>query len=595
LIAQPGVEINGANVVMGVDDGAHGVLMLEHSHAGNGATVKDSVIAPNTGVEKGESTSSFLGPFIGMHHNSLVIAVDWAAGMGNVGAGVLDGSNHPGRAPDQEEQNGEGTFLGLGSMYSFSGNYADSPYTMFGKGVSMLPSRMAMPFSLVQKPTVQIPGESPEFMEINPAWGWSDNAYMPMRNEGKYASRDKSSRNGLKATGNEDPLLRRIPFEILRPDTVNQMIRARDVLAKVDLATAKKVKFEGDKETILYYTGPKSEKKVQPGEIPELGKTFMRESSRDKAVKTYTAMIQYYGAKGLWAEIQKLAAADRLSEVPALLSTPSVDLRWEHERRVLLTELPGKTVPDILRFLVESQERLAKQVRTSKEKDDERGERILDDYGETHTIAANDKFVKQSAAAAAKLRSDVEALLPQLATGVEEVEVLAAELQRGLPNIQIPAAPSTTATIVDLTVDENGRANPAAALIVPYLPVGTVAIVRSMDDLMTAEQLAGRTTQAAVVFIGERDFEFVLVEALRAVLPGAGVQLLSGRSEGEIRRALAVASRRDASLPKVAEIMAPKALAAILDALGVDEATRTAFMTLFQRAQDNWDGLVQYL
>lgn len=419
LIAQPGVEINGANVVMGVDDGAHGVLMLEHSHAGNGATIKDSVIAPNTGVEKGEVTSSFMGPFIGMHHDSIVIGVDWGEGMGNVGAGTRLGSNHTGRAPDQEMRTGEGVFLGLGSLYSFSGNFVDSPYTIFGKGVSMLPSRIAMPFSLVQKPTVQIPGESPEFMEISPAWIWSDNAYMVMRNEGKYAGRDKSLRSGLKATGKDDPLLRRTPFEILRPDTVNQMIQARDLLAKIDPTTARTANIPNREKPLLYYMGPKSEKNIQPGEIPELGKTIMSEDSRGKAVKTYTAMIQYYGVKGLWAEVQKLATAGRLSEVPALLSTPSTDLRWEHERRVLLTELPGKSVPDILRLLVEAQQKLAGQVRTSKEKDDERGERLLDDYRETHTAAADDKFVKQSAAAAAKLQQDVEALLPQLG-GLEE-------------------------------------------------------------------------------------------------------------------------------------------------------------------------------
>lgn len=482
LTAQPGVEIIGANMVAGIDEGAHGVLMLEHSHAGNGATIKDSVIAPNTGVEKGEVTSSLMGPFIGMHHDSLVIAMDWADGMGNVGAGVRKGSNHTGRAPDQEFREGEGNFLGLASIYSFSGNSHDSPYTIFGKGVSMLPSRMAMPFSLVQKPTVQIPGESPESMEISPGWVWFDNAYMPMRNEGKYASRDKSSRNGLKATGKEDPLLRRTPFEILRPDTINQMIRARDVLAAVNPRSVREwvpPQVDGQKlKPIRYYTG---------AEIPQLGKTFVQEEALINGRDTYTAMIQYYGAKGLWAEVQKLAAAGRLSEVRTLLTTPSTDLRWEHERRVLLQELPGKSVPDILRFLVESQRKLADQVRTSKEKDDKRGERLLDDYRETHTAAANDKFVKQSAAAAVKLQQEVEALLPQL-SGLEEASTAVTEVERGI----LPESDTAVGTGIK-------------AIVGPH--VSALAIGAALSRVTTRDGQAA----AQVVFVVENAAEADLV------------------------------------------------------------------------------------
>ena len=413
VILQPGVEVKSGAVVIGTSR-ENGVLLLEHSHAENQATVKDSVIAPNTGVEKGEATSTLLGPFIGMHHSSIVIAVDWAEGMGNVGAEAAIGSNHTSRLPDQELRAGEGTFFGLNSSYSFSGNYTEAPYSIWAKGVSVLPQRMKMPFSLVAKPSVQIQGLSPELMEIFPNWVWSDNAYMPLRNEGKYASRDKAKRHSL---GMDD--LRRTPYEILRPSVVNQMIRARDVLKNADPEKA----FEG---SILDKDGkPKPIRYYTDRQIPDLGKNYMTEESRKTALDSYTAMIQYYALRGLLAEVQRLVSEGRKTEVGTLLTTPSDNLRWEHERRVLLAELPGIAIPTALQRLADMQDQLAKQVRDSKEKDDKRGERILDDYKEVHTPADQDKFVKQSAQAAQQLRLQVDALVPQLA-GLEEQSTVAA-------------------------------------------------------------------------------------------------------------------------------------------------------------------------
>jgi hypothetical protein len=40
-------------------------------------------------------------PFVGFHHQALLIATIWPSGRGNVSHGASVGSNHTGKAPDQ--------------------------------------------------------------------------------------------------------------------------------------------------------------------------------------------------------------------------------------------------------------------------------------------------------------------------------------------------------------------------------------------------------------------------------------------------------------------------------------------------------------
>jgi len=89
-------------------------VLCEHSHCERHGKVTESLIGPNSGVAEGEVTSCLLGPFVGFHHQALLIAAYWPEGKGNVGYGANVGSNHTSKAPDQEIWCGEGTFFGLG-------------------------------------------------------------------------------------------------------------------------------------------------------------------------------------------------------------------------------------------------------------------------------------------------------------------------------------------------------------------------------------------------------------------------------------------------------------------------------------------------
>ncbi|CAN0392062.1 unnamed protein product, partial [Ectocarpus sp. 12 AP-2014] len=72
-------------------------LLMEHSHVDNHGKLTHSVLGPDSGVGAGECLHCLVGPFVGFHHQSLLIATVWPLGRGNVGYGANVGSNHTSR------------------------------------------------------------------------------------------------------------------------------------------------------------------------------------------------------------------------------------------------------------------------------------------------------------------------------------------------------------------------------------------------------------------------------------------------------------------------------------------------------------------
>ena len=335
-------------------------LLTEHSHVERHGKVTHSILGPNTGVAEGEVTSALLGPFVGFHHQSLLIAALWPEGKGNVGYGANVGSNHTAKAPDQEIWPGEGTFFGLGVNIKFPSDLTRSPYTIIASGVNMLPQRVEFPFSLINTPAAAYPGISPAYCEIMPGWVLSDNIYMVKRNEGKYAKRNKAKRS-------------QFDFEVFRPEIVDLMLDARKRLEK---ATGKDI-----------YTSK---------DVEGLGKSYLSEYSRKKGIEAYTFYIRYYALSGLKRELEKPGAA------PA---------RWRHEHGLLQSEFPGQETKELLETLIQMQEKIAAQVQSSKEKDDHRGAEVIEDYTEAHKPAKDDSFVKETWAATAKMKAEIQKLI----------------------------------------------------------------------------------------------------------------------------------------------------------------------------------------
>ena len=353
-------------------------VLVEHSHVERHGKVTDSIVGANTGIAEGEVTACLVGPFVGFHHQSLLIAAFWPEGKGNVGYGANVGSNHTSKAPDQELWPGEGIFFGLGVNIKFPSDFTKAPYTIIATAVNALPQKVTLPFSLINSPAERIEGVSPAYNEIMPGWVLSDNIFTIRRNEGKYKKRNKARRS-------------KIEFEVFRPEIVDMMLDARKRL--VNVKQAKKAYTDKD--------------------INGIGKNYMMEESRTAGIEAYTFYIKYYALMGLKKRLEATHERGQFSkrELSPILTKKTTDARWEHERSILNQELPNNSVEENLKLLATMQEKIAKDVQVSKEKDDVRGARIIDDYPQAHSPAAEDSFVKQTHQETAQLKKEIAALL----------------------------------------------------------------------------------------------------------------------------------------------------------------------------------------
>ncbi len=355
-------------------------VLTEHSHAERHAKVLDSVLGPNTSVGGGEVTSSLLGPFVGCHHQSLLISTFWPEGRGNIGYGANVGSNHTSRAPDQEFWAGEGLFLGLSVNVKFPCDFSQAPYTVVACGATLLPQKVTFPFSLIMPPAAHHEGVPPAYNEISPAWMLAENFYALRRNETKYRARDRARRT-------------RFDFAVLRPDTVDLMLDACRRLEAV--AAVKDIYTERD--------------------IDGLGKNFLLEPQRQAAVAAYRFYALYYALGGLKDRVAQALNAGR-GEPPtdALLHTPSDDRVWEHQRRLLHDTFGVTGVAAGLARLPAMLEKVARDVEASKARDDKRGARIIDDYAEAHPPADTDECVRRTWQEARRAQAEVADLLGRL-------------------------------------------------------------------------------------------------------------------------------------------------------------------------------------
>jgi hypothetical protein len=284
---------------------------------------------------------------VGFHHQSLLIAAYWPEGKGNIAYGAMVGSNHNGRAPDQEVWAGEGNFFGLGCAIRFPSDFSQSPYSVFSMGVSTLPQRIRFPFSLITVPAEPL-GEAHglvprAYNELIPAWGLFANAYGLVRTELKFAKRDQARRH-------------LIDYKVLRPHIMRQVRDARDRLLAV--TETKSVYLETD--------------------IDGIGKNFIREEIRLKAIDVYGRALKRYCLRVMLAE------QEGNLQIPG-----SGELAHDIARQLL----PGIGFNQRMKLLLDMERQNAELVQTSKARDDERGERIVPGYSDAHVSADHDPVV----------------------------------------------------------------------------------------------------------------------------------------------------------------------------------------------------------
>ncbi len=355
-------------------------VLSEYSSVENHGKVNASIIGPNSGIAKGEISASLVGPFVGFHHQAMLIAALWPRGKGNIGYGANIGSNHTSKSPDQELLCGEGIFFGLGVNIKYPSDLTEADYTVIATGVDTLPQRLEFPFSLINKPSIIADNISPAYNEIHPAWVLSDNLYAILRNEAKYRKRDKSTR--LK-----------IEYNVFRPDIIEKMIRALDSLKIRE--TKKEIYTEND--------------------IKGLGKNFMTEDSRIKAVKTYNLFIEYYALKGLMKKLTEIFNGSEKIDIKEIYSYNSGDLQWELQKKILNQwSYDKKETVLCLNKLIELIDLISEMAFESKRKDDVRGERIIKNYCRVHTEAAEDLFLIQFKEEMKKYKSEIFSIIEKI-------------------------------------------------------------------------------------------------------------------------------------------------------------------------------------
>ncbi|CAM9258645.1 unnamed protein product [Ectocarpus fasciculatus] len=240
-------------------------VLMEHSHVDNHGKLTHSVLGPDSGVGAGECLHCLVGPFVGFHHQSLLIATVWPLGRGNVGYGANVGSNHTSRQADQEIWPGEGVFFGLSTVIKFPANYSESPFSVIGSGVTCLPQRVAFPFCLINsQEQAGLPGVSPGLNHLRPGWVLSESMYMVIRSEDKYRRRAKARQ--------EHSRRNRVDWPVFRPSMMRLMADARARLVAAGL----------NKREI--YVGDRG--------VAGLGKNYMTEASRLEGIATYTLHLR---------------------------------------------------------------------------------------------------------------------------------------------------------------------------------------------------------------------------------------------------------------------------------------------------------------
>lgn len=392
-------------------------IIMECAAIGPHSVVASTVLGPDSHVSCGEVHCSLIGPNTNSHHQSLLISALWPMGRGNVGYGSNIGSNHTGRIPDQECTVGEGIFWGLGCVIKFPVDLSRAFYSVVAAGVHLPPQRVSMPFCLIMEGGSSSGSINEERNELVPGWILKSSPYTIVRSEEKFKNRRKAKRHDFYCG-----------WKIIRPSIVDSCVKARDLLRNV----AKK----RDQAEVSKTDEKCADQVYTEALLPQLGSNYMTERGRKVGIDAYTNLIQRYILKGLLEQMVSLQTSDQIksryelkNRLEALLKKPlninstsvvshdkaswplmpwdeelNGSKLWDHQRSILLLELPSIVAGDevsiivIIKLLLKKLKSLeqshAAQVYKSKHRDDIRGTRIIPDYRVAHTMAEDDSVVR---------------------------------------------------------------------------------------------------------------------------------------------------------------------------------------------------------
>lgn len=273
-------------------------ILSANSQLKYGARLINSFLGDNSTISCCEVLNTLIFPAHEQHHNNSFLCASLVKGQSNMAAGATVGSNHNSRAADGEIVAGRGFWPGL--CVSLKHNSRFASYTIIVKGDFLYELDIRLPFALVSNDAAS------DKLIVVPGYWFMYNMYALMRNVSKFKARDK---RGFKN--------QYIEYDVLAPDTVNEMFAARaEIAAAVGLAYSDEYPAMPAHEVGLLKLadGQKLAREILLSNV---------ESSKRKAVLAkprecyliYERMIRYYGIIQLINALQTCSLKELLQRI----------------------------------------------------------------------------------------------------------------------------------------------------------------------------------------------------------------------------------------------------------------------------------------
>lgn len=250
-------------------------VLSDYSQLKYGARLINSFLGPNATISCCEVLNSLIFPAHEQHHNNSFLCAATVMGQSNIAAGATLGSNHNSRGADGEVIMGRGFWPGL--CVSIKHNSVFASFALLSKGDYNYELNIPIPFSLISNDPLK------DELIIMPGYWFLYNFYALARNAWKYVDRDKRKY--------KTPIFE---YDYLAPDSVNELFKAREIIAKaVANAHLKKEKQpELEDESKLMALGVELLATKQKKEIDALEvvvKGFENSKRKVKLIKSYDA------------------------------------------------------------------------------------------------------------------------------------------------------------------------------------------------------------------------------------------------------------------------------------------------------------------
>lgn len=275
-------------------------ILASYSQLKYGARLINSYLGDNSTISCCEVLNSLIFPAHEQHHNNSFLCAALVMGQSNMAAGATVGSNHNSRAADGEIIAGRGFWPGL--CVSLKHNSRFASYCLIVKGDFLHELDIQLPFTLVSNDVQH------DRLVLIPGYWFMYNMYALVRNANKYEARD-----------NRHFKNQYFEYDMLAPDTVNEMFAGMDALALAVSESLQPGENKTQEERIL------AGRDLLANNIDLKDKTIVlsgAENSRrptviqkvGEAYHLYRSFIKYYGVLHLMDALESGLSLDDILE-----------------------------------------------------------------------------------------------------------------------------------------------------------------------------------------------------------------------------------------------------------------------------------------